>query len=689
MNVSVVQAPKAAKPNSHYASNQAPLLVNPMAKLPLGAVRPKGWLKHQLDLMVDGMIGRLGEISPHLADDSGWLSGKGWAWEEVPYWLRGFYSLAVLTGDERCLAEANRWLDGVIATQQADGYFGGSEQKAHNSLDGSFIVPDLWAQMPMIDAFLEHHEATGDERAIPFLMKFFDWCRKLPDESFMPEAAWGRNGMDMLGTYHLYWGVRRSGDMLAPLYFLYNRTGKKWLLDLATRFYHGIEPAEDEWLDHHIVNFTQRFAYGGLYYQQSHRAYHLDQTEFWYAQHNAAWGQQPRGIFGADENIRTGKVDPRQGFETCGFTEYAKNFYLLGRATGSALYADRTEDILLNHFPASQDPALKTLHYLTAANMPQLDATGDHDFQNEGEQVSFSPGGVYRCCQHNVAMGWPWYAENLWQASADDGLVAWMYSACEVTAKVGKAGREVTISQKTDYPFNGKVTLKVSTASGRAEKFPLYLRVPAWATSFRLRVAGEAVKVDATPGQYVRIDRAWANGDTVSFDMGMKVSMTTWPRTGAVTVDRGPLSYSVKIDEDWRQKPGTTERWPEWEVFPASPWNYGLVVDGEPADIFEVVESKKSLADQPWTPDDAPITIKAKAKQIPDWCFTKDQTVPEVQPSPIKQAGPAKKITLIPLGCARLRMSVLPTIENSPDAREWRRMPYTAKLRDAGEYEQG
>jgi hypothetical protein len=60
------------------------------------------------------------------------------------------------------------------------------------------------------------------------------------------------------------------------------------------------------------------------------------------------WGQQPRGIFGADEKIRHGKIDPRQGFETCGMTEFAKSFYLLGRITGDTLYADRCEDVMLS-----------------------------------------------------------------------------------------------------------------------------------------------------------------------------------------------------------------------------------------------------------------------------------------------------------------------------------------------------
>ena len=31
---------------------------------------------------------------------------------------------------------------------------------------------------------------------------------------------------------------------------------------------------------------------------------------------------------------------------------------------------------------------------------------------------SYSPFAVYRCCQHNVALGWPYFAEELWLATA-------------------------------------------------------------------------------------------------------------------------------------------------------------------------------------------------------------------------------------------------------------------------------
>ena len=675
MTVRVVDLPDVSKPNRHYASNRGALTRNPLVKLPLGSVRPKGWLKHQLDLMVEGMTGRLKEVSHFVGDDNGWLGGKEEGWEEQAYWFRGFYAMARQTGDERCCRIADEWIEKILATAEADGYYGPQYCKDHKSTNGKWKVTDLWPHMVMNDALILHYEYTGDKRIITLLKKFFQYCRDIPEKNFIPPLTRGIDVAPGFGEWRITVQIPRAVDMCPQIYWLYNHSGGKWLLDLARRFHQHCSGPDDNWLARHIVNFTQRFSYPGIYYEQSKRPWRLEQTEFWYRQHMDTWGQQPRGIFAADECVRDGKVDPRQGFETCGMTEFAKSFYLLGRITGDALYADRCEDVMLNHFPASQDPQLKGLHYLTAANLPQLDASGEHDFFNKCEQLNYSPHEVYRCCQHNVAMGWPWYADNLWQASADNGLVAWLYAASTVTATVGATGDEVTIGEQTDYPFKGSVRLTVKAA--KSVTFALYLRVPRWCVGVTLKVAGRRVAVDSAAGQYIRIERTWKNGDRVSVNFAMDVSLTTWPRTGAVTVDRGPLSYSVKIGERWKKHHSAEiwsnsdrNKWPGWEVFATTPWNYGLVLDGKLKDCFKVVE-KGIRADQPWTVEAAPIEIKAKAKRIAKWKLGPDKTVGELQTSPIKVAGPAKTITLIPLGCARLRMSVLPTIENSPDARPW------------------
>ena len=690
MHVSIVKTPETRSRNASYSNNKEPLSPLRLIKLPLGSIKTAGWIAHQLKLMVDGMTGRLEELSDFLDKKNGWFGGDEPGWEEQPYWFRGFYPLAVLTNDERCRKEAEKWIEAIINSQDEDGYFGARCYKDEKSPHGE-VFCDLWPHMVMLDALIQHYEATGDER-VPVLMKrFFEFCSRLPDESFLPRAPKGVKFSDYYGTWHPSIQASRAGDMLPHIYWLYNRSGDDFLLDLANRFYRGILEPTDEWLDDHIVHFTQRFSYFALFGRQTGVESGLAQSEYWYAQHMGTWGQQPRGIFAADERIRSGKTGPRQGFETCGMVEFAKSFYQLGRISGDTIYADRCEDIMLNHFPASQTPDLKGLHYLTASNQPQLDASGDHDYQNRGCQIAYSPH-KYRCCQHNVAMGWPWYAQNLWQATPDNGLAAWLYGACEVTAKTGKNGDEVRIKEETAYPFDGKAAISITKAA--SDSFPLYFRVPGWCKGFTLNLNGKPVDVDAPSGTYVRLEHSWTTGDTVDIDMAMDISLTNWPRTGSVTVDRGPLSYSVRIEEQWQQF-GGTDRWPELEVFPSSPWNYGLLIDkDDPASSFEVTNQptpravrasdQSALAGkpakpdtaadsqkQPWTVDAAPVEIKAKAKRIPDWKLD-GQMVQELITGPIRSLEPEGIIRMIPLGCARLRISCLPVISEERHAREWK-----------------
>ena len=667
--VSVVRAPDASREIHHTIANREPLLRSPLAKLPLGTVQPHGWIRHQLDLMTRGMVGRLKEVSPFLGDDNGWLEWTAQdkdGWEEQPYWLRGFYDLGVLTNDERIRKESLRWIEAVIASQQEDGYFG---PKVNRLLQGQNrqLVCDLWPHMVMLDAVRSHWEVTGDEKVVEFALRFFEFCRDLPEQMFVPPI--NTRGF---GHWRPFIQTTRSGDMLPHIYWLYNLTGKKWLLRLATRFHEHVEPPQSKWLNHHIVHFTQRFREPGNYYLQSRNPKHLAETEEWYQMHMETWGQQPGGVFAADEQIRPGKTDPKQGFETCGMVEFNKSFYILGQITGQTLYADRVEDITFNSFPPSQMPDLKGLHYITAGNQPQLDAGRNHDYYNKPTRmISYSPHIGYRCCQHNVAMGWPDYAEHLWMAAAGDGLAAWLYGACEVTAKVGK-DKEVTIREETDYPFD--TTVKMTVTAARRVAFPLYLRVPRWCNGFSVTVNGEALGVQAEPGKYVLIERTWRDGDLIEITMPVKLSLTVWKKSAnSVTVNRGPLSFSLKISEEWRKIPTRIEGWPEWEVFPTTPWNYGLIVDKGDLDAsFEVVE-KGSVPDQPWTVEDAPIEIKAKGKRIPNWTLV-DQTVTALQPSPIRSDEPVEDITLVPMGCARLRMSCLPTIGDGEDAHEWQKV---------------
>ena len=177
--------------------------------------------------------------------------------------------------------------------------------------------------------------------------------------------------------------------------------------------------------------------------------------------------------------------------------------------------------------------------------------------------LSYSPYEVYRCCQHNVSHGWPYYAEELWLATADGGLCASLYAASEVQAKVGD-GTAVKIVEATDYPFEDTIRLKISLA--KPVRFPLYLRIPHWSGTPVLTLNGRRINAKAEPLSYLVVERQWSNGDTVSLRLPMHTAVRTWQKNhDAVSVGYGPLWFSLRIGERWRRY-GRGGAWPEWEV---------------------------------------------------------------------------------------------------------------------------
>ena len=86
-----------------------------------------------------------------------------------------------------------------------------------------------------------------------------------------------------------------------------------------------------------------------------------------------------------------------------------------------------------------------------------------------------------------------------------------------------------------------------------------------------------------------------------------------------MSVDRGPLTFALKIGEK-SVRAGGTEKWPEWEVRPTTPWNYGLVLDGRnPSGSFKVVTRPWPASEMPFTHEGTPVELEARGKRIPEW----------------------------------------------------------------------
>src|SRR3954463_12937635 len=111
-----------------YINNRAPLRPNPYVELPLGAIRPEGWLREMLIRQKNGATGHLDQLYPLVMNErNGWLGGDGDQWERGPYWIDGLLPLAYILDDKELIAKTKPWVEWALNSQQPDGYFGPSK----------------------------------------------------------------------------------------------------------------------------------------------------------------------------------------------------------------------------------------------------------------------------------------------------------------------------------------------------------------------------------------------------------------------------------------------------------------------------------------------------------------------------------------------------------------------------------
>jgi len=357
---------------------------------------------------------------------------------------------------------------------------------------------------------------------------------------------------------------------------------------------------------------------------------------------------------------------------------------LLLQISGDPFWADQCENVAFNSYPAAVSPDFRALRYLTAPNMVVSDSKNHSPgLENSGPFLMMNPFSS-RCCQHNHSMGWPYFTKHLCLATPDNGLCAAIYCANHVAAQVGD-GAQVRIAEDTHYPFEERIHFTL-----RADKpvtFPLYLRIPAWCKSAAVSVNGKKLSTTPEPGKYARIEREWKDDDTVTLDLPMAISVQHWTANhDSVSINYGPLTFSLRIgerserrdssktaigDSAW-QKTADPSKWPAFEIFPTSLWNYGLMLDAShPEQSFTLIKHDWPKDDFPFTPESAPIELKVKAKQIPQWTLDKYGLCAPLQQSPAATVQPTREVTLIPMGAARLRISAFPTVSDSPTAHQW------------------
>lgn len=642
--------------------SRAPLRQNPYMELPLGAIRAEGWLKEMLLRQKSGATGNLDKLYPAvMSNRNGWLGGDGDQWERGPYWIDGLLPLAYILDDKELIAKTKPWVEWALNSQQPDGYFGPSKDYGPEPGVQRDNSRDWWPKMVMLKVLKQYYSATGDKRVIQLMTNYFRYqLKELPAK---PLDHW------------TFWARYRGGDNLMIVYWLYNITGDAFLLELGELIHRQTFDYTTAFLERnmlttqgsiHCVNLAQGIKEPLIYYQRHPEQKYLDAVKTGFADIRKFNGMA-HGLYGGDETLHGN--NPTQGSEFCSAVEMMFSLENMLEITGEPGFADHLEKVAFNALPAQATDDFMYRQYFQQAN--QVMATNkmrNFETNHDGTDLCYGLLSGFPCCTANMHQGWPKFTQNLWYATADGGLAALVYSPSEVKAEVA-GGVGVTFKEETNYPFSEdiKFTLTMAKRSAKAS-FPFHLRIPAWCKSASIRINGETWK-QAEGDQVVKIEREWASGDVVELTLPMHIFRNTW-QENSISIERGPLTYGLKIGEEMKlvknpNPPGSYGGESFYEVRPTTPWNYGLIQTGrDKMEEHYKVEKSGAVSKYPWNLENAPVSIRTKARRIPSWQLYNEMAGP--LPFSVTYRFESEKdeeeIILVPYGCTNLRISQFPVV---------------------------
>ena len=599
--------------------------------IPLNRLRPRGWLKRQLQIQAEGLSGNLDKVWPDIAQ-SKWIGGDREGWERVPYWLDGFIPLAWLLEDEDLKARARRYIDAILARQEEDGWLCPCTREERRAYD-------MWALILIAKVFTVYADLSGDERIEPALRRALRQFNTHIDSATL-----------------FNWSAARWFEGLIPIFWLYEKSPEPWLMELAQKlevegidyeklFEHYMDQQpRDQWTYlTHVVNLAMCLKSAALVSRMrggDPDAFALRALAALQKYHGMAVGH-----FTGDECVSGDS--PIQGSELCSVVEAMYSCEQLLQIGGNPFWADHLEKLAFNALPATISPDMWSHQYDQQTNQVQCAPL-------EKEHCVFRTNGVeshvfglepnFGCCTANFNQGWPKFALSTFMLS-EDGIASTVLAPSEAEVRIN--GAMVKVALDTEYPFRN--TLRYTVETSMPVRFAFSVRVPAAADSAKLD--GQAV----TPGTFARIEREWLGRNEIVLELTFAPRLVERPRDMRC-LWYGPLLYAVPVKARWEKREytanGVERKYPycDYSIRPQSPFNYAFAGT-------EFVPEESPVGDCPFSEEGAPMRLAATMVQIP---WSMQHGVCAVAPESCEPMAAPEKLRLIPYGCTTLRITEMP-----------------------------
>jgi DUF1680 family protein len=548
-----------------------------------------------------------------------------WYGEHAGKWLYAASKAAARTGDATLMDRVRRVADYLVGLQDPDGYLGNyaperrfmrKQPPKPVSWDGAphFRTWDIWTHSYLILGLLAARRHLGSGSYLEAACKIGDLCLRTLTSG----------GIDItdLGNHH---GMSAT-VLLDPALELHFATGEQRFLDLALRI---VEQAER---NPRLALLTQALASADASEIATGKAYQLLWNLLGLAKLHRATGEAAhlRAVVNLWRNVRDhhltlgggpwGGVGHRSrevfnpatvfspyGYvETCSTLAWIQLNRELLAITGEAAYAEEIERSAYNDLLGAQAPDGENWCYYSFPNGRRVHTT------------------YWRCCKSSGAIALE-ELPSIAYATGADGVRVNLFGASQAALRVRDVGI-VNLEQRTAYPFDGEVVIRVTPE--RTATFKVHVRIPQWAVGASIAVNGASIANDVSAGAFLPIQREWRQDDVITLSLPMRPQLHFRTQSSTqesrapddapvrqevlhfdyLAVTRGPLVYATglidgyKIEETLRVPSPTDPTW--LETLPAMQTAEGPDVRvaplGRPALVFSPYYRAGGSRDRTW-----------------------------------------------------------------------------------------